>query len=108
ALALEREAVRVEQVGGPVEGDDRLAGAGAALHHEDARQLGADDLVLLRLDRADDVAELAGASGLEGGDERPVAGDGGTLAVDRGHRGLAEELVLDAEEGATPGGEVAT
>ena len=37
ALALEREPVGVEQVGGAVEGDDRLAGAGAALHDEHAR-----------------------------------------------------------------------
>ena len=75
ALALEREAVGVEQVGGPVQGDDRLAGAGAALHDEDAGQLGADDLVLLALDGGDDVGEAAGAAGLEGGDEGAVAGD---------------------------------
>ena len=38
ALALEREPVGVEEVGGPVQGHDRLAGAGAALHHEHAGQ----------------------------------------------------------------------
>ena len=37
ALVLEREAVRVEQVGGAVQGHDRLAGARAALHDEHAR-----------------------------------------------------------------------
>ena len=38
ALALEREAVRVEQVGGAVQGHHRLAGARAALHDEHAGQ----------------------------------------------------------------------
>ena len=36
ALALEREAVRVEQVGRPVQGDDGLAGAGATADDHDA------------------------------------------------------------------------
>ena len=40
ALALEREAVRVEQVGGAVQRDDGLAGARTALHDEHAGQLG--------------------------------------------------------------------
>ena len=61
ALALEREPVGVEEVGGAVQGDDGLAGARAALHDEHAGQLGADDLVLLALDGGDDVAEAAGA-----------------------------------------------
>ena len=55
--------------------DDGLARAGPALHDEHAGQLGADDLVLLALDGGDDVGEAAGAGGLEGGDERAVAGD---------------------------------
>ena len=38
ALALEREAVRVEEVGGPVQRHDGLAGAGTALHHQHAGQ----------------------------------------------------------------------
>ena len=112
ALALEREAVRVEEVGGAVERDDGLAGAGAALHDEHAGQLGADDLVLLALDRGDDVGQPPGAGLLEGGDQRAAAAD---LAAVVDHRELAaeqpgrlaEELVLDAEELAAPGGEVA-
>ncbi len=112
ALALEREPVGVEEVGGAVQGDDGLAGARPALHDEDAGQLGPDDLVLLALDGGDDVGEAAGAAGLEGGDERAVAGDaplvdGGAAAVAEGRGGVAEQLVLDAEEGAAPGGEVA-
>ena len=73
ALALEREPVRVEQVGGAVQRHDGLAGARAALHHEHAGQRGPDDLVLLALDGGDDVAEAAGAGRLERGDERAVA-----------------------------------
>ena len=40
ALALEREPVRVEEVRGAVQRDDGLAGAGAALHDQHARELG--------------------------------------------------------------------
>ena len=60
ALVLEREAVRVEEVRRAVQRDDCLARAGTALHDEDAVQRRADDLVLLGLDRGDDVAELTG------------------------------------------------
>ena len=66
ALALEREPVRVEEVGGAVQGDDGLAGAGAALDDEHAGELGPDDLVLLALDGGDDVGEAAGAGRLDG------------------------------------------
>ena len=112
ALALEREPVGVEQVGGPVEGDDRLAGAGPALHHQHAGQLGPDDLVLLALDGGDDVGEAAGAHLLEGGDERALAPDLAALVDDRQRAAeepgrLAEQLVLDGQQLAAPRGEVA-
>ena len=119
ALALEREPVGVEQVGGPVEGDDGLAGTGTTLDHEHPGQLGADDLVLLGLDGGDDVAEVTGAGFLQGGDQRAVAPDlvrlvpvvvavvdHTELAVEH-PRTLAEQLVLDAEQLPAPGGEVA-
>ena len=60
-LVFEREPIRVEQVGGAVQRDDGLAGARTALHDEHAGKGRPDDLVLLGLDRRDDVAELAGA-----------------------------------------------
>ena len=41
-----------------MQGDDGLAGAGPALDDEHAGLRAADDLVLLGLDRGDDVAEL--------------------------------------------------
>ena len=68
-LALEREPVRVEKVGRPVERHDGLAGARSALHGQHAREWCPDDQVLLGLDGADDVAEATGAGRLEGGDE---------------------------------------
>ena len=69
ALALEREAVGVEQVGGTVQRHRRLAGAGAALDDEDPGQRRADDLVLLALDGADDVAHVARPGLAERGQE---------------------------------------
>ncbi len=62
AGAFESAAVRVQQVGGAVQRHGRLAGAGAALHHEGAGEIGADDPVLLGLDCGHDVGHLAGAS----------------------------------------------
>jgi hypothetical protein len=112
ALALEREAVGVEEVGGAVEGDDRLARARAALDHEHAGQVGPDDLVLLALDGGDDVGEATGAHLLEGGDQAALPADLAAvvdhveLAAQQAGR-LAEQLVLDAEQLAAAGGEVA-
>ena len=62
--------------------NDGLAGARAALHHQHAGLRAADDLVLLGLDRGDDVAELTGATTLQGGEQRAVAAQAvvGTVA----------------------------
>jgi hypothetical protein len=103
--------VRVEQVGGAVQRHDRLARAGAALDHEHAGQLGADDLVLLALDGGDDVGQAAGAGLLQRRDEGAGAAHGRAVVVDdqlaaEHARRLAEQLVLDAEELAAPRGEV--
>src|SRR3989442_794619 len=98
----------VQQVRGAVQGDHRLAGAGTALHNEHARQLGPDDLVLLALDRGDDVAEATGAVRLERGEQRALALERErAVARETAHpvgigaetlRSLTEELVLDAEQ----------
>ena len=72
ALALQREAVRVEQVGGAVQRHRRLAGARPALHDEHPVQRGADDLVLLALDGGDDVPHAPGAAPLERRQQRRV------------------------------------
>ena len=112
ALALEREAVRVEQVGGAVQRHDGLAGARTPLHDEHAGQVGPDDLVLLALDRGDDVGEAPGADLLERGDQGALAPDLPAVVDDRQLAaeepgGLAEQLVLDGQQLAAPGGEVA-
>ena len=112
ALVLEREAVGVQQVGGAVQGDDGLAGAGPALDDEHAGLGRADDLVLLGLDRGDDVAERAGATALEGGQQRGVAAQHGlvvdeALVVADAEVAAAEQLVLEAEDVAALDGEVA-
>ncbi len=70
SLALEREAVRVEQVSSAVKCHDGLTGAGTTLNHEHTWQLGPDDLVLLGLDGGDDVAEPTGAVLLQRSDQR--------------------------------------
>ncbi len=87
---------------------DGLAGTRTALDHEHAGEVGADDLVLLGLDRADDVAEHAGAWRLDRGDQGTAARQ---LVV--GHpvesqleRGVAEVLVLEPQQGPAPADEV--
>jgi hypothetical protein len=114
ALVLEREAVRVQEVRGPVERDDGLAGAGAALHHQHAGVRRPDDLVLLGLDRGDDVAEGARAPALDRREQRAVppqsgsVGLGEPLVVADTEMALAEQLVLDAEQLRALDGEVST
>ena len=97
-----------------MQGDDRLAGSGATLHDEHTSLWRADDLVLLALDRGDDVAERAGSAALERSDQGAVAaqpggravGVGEPLVVAEAEMALAEQLVLDAEQVAALDGEV--
>ena len=114
-----------------MEGDDGLAGARPTLHDEHAGLRRADDLVLLGLDRGDDVPERAGAAPLERGEQRRVAAQLRVVAV-RAVAGAvrpiavplvtvrdeavvvtqaevpaAEQLVLDAEHRAALDDEVA-
>ena len=94
AAVLEAPALGVQEVRGTVEGDDRLAGAGAAADLGDAARGGADGLVLVALDRRDDVAHLAAAAAGQGGDERPVAEHDDVLGRLGDH-----EVVLGADDG---------
>ena len=82
ALPAESRVV-VEEEGGPVEADRRLAGAGATLHRQQLVEGSADDLVLLRLDGGDDVEHLAGAGPLELGQQgiAPAQPGGPGIAV---------------------------
>ncbi len=125
ALPLEREPVGVEQIGGTVEGNGRLAGAGAALHDQHPAERGTDDLVLLALDRGDDVGHPAGPGTVEGGEEGGWTADGQVADDELARCGLppgdahplfdeldtvfgqGEPLVLDPHDLAALEGEVA-
>src|SRR5690606_31326589 len=58
-------AVGEQQVGGAVQADRGLTGAGRALHAHGPVEVGADDVVLVGLDGRDDVAHGAGAGPLD-------------------------------------------
>ena len=88
AGAVEAVAEGVEQPGRPVQPDGRLARARRALHAHADGHVAADDLVLLRLDRRDDVAHRTGAGALDLRREERACRRGGLL-------GLAQVLVLE-------------
>ncbi len=91
----QRLAVRVEQIRRAVERDGCLARAGAALHDERAAEFGADDGILLGLDRRDDVAHAPGALGGERRHERGLALQARDVAIQQ--LGV-EDLVVDAHD----------
>ncbi|RPK85316.1 hypothetical protein EES47_22425 [Streptomyces sp. ADI98-12] len=97
--------VGVQEVGGAVQGDGGLAGAGAALDDEDALVRGADDAVLLRLDGLHDVGHPAGAGGAERGEQDGVAV--GVLVAGAPLVAQVEDLVVQRGDRAALGGEVA-
>ncbi len=103
-LSFEAQPMAEQQVGGPVEGDGRLARAGTSLHHERAGQFRPYDGVLLGLDRGDDVGHPACSGALETGDESTLSHE---------HEALAacplplEELVVETCEAASSEEEVA-
>ena len=89
-----------------MQGDDGLAGARSTLDDQHAGLGRADDLVLLGLDRGDDVAERPGATAFQGGEQRRVAAErrlivGEALVVADAEVTAAEQLVLDPEHDAT-------
>ncbi len=98
-------AVGVEQIRGAVQGDDGLAGAGAALHDEDAAVRGADDPVLVGLDGLHDVVHPAGARGIQRGQQNGVR----IAALVAGACGVGEveDLVVQGGHPAALGGEMA-
>ncbi|MGN7157481.1 hypothetical protein ACTHRK_15435 [Dietzia cercidiphylli] len=73
-------ALRVQQVRRPVQRDDRLARPRAAVHHECARGVGADDRVLVGLDGGQHVVHPAGPHPAEARDERRLVVRGGAGA----------------------------
>ena len=104
AAALERAPVGVEQVRGPVQRRDGLAGARAALHDQHALQRGADDPVLLGLDGGHHVAHPAGAAAGDARDQHGLAGQ--APAVRLGQPVQVEDLVVDPGDRAVPGVDV--
>jgi len=105
-LILKRESVGVEQIRRAVKRHDRLAGARATLDHKEATKGSSNYLVLLALDRRDDVSKAARAGGLESGNECAMSLNFacGGLFVEAAE--IAEELVVDIEKRAAAGGEV--
>jgi hypothetical protein len=97
--------VGVEQVGGAVQRDRGLPGARSALDDEDPGQRRADHPVLLGLDRADDVAHLAGAGGVQRHHQRALAGHHRPVPL-RVVRVEVEHLVLDAGDLPVLGGQL--
>ena len=91
--------MRVEQVGGAVQRDRGLAGAGTTADDEDAGEVRADRFVLLGLDGGDDVAHAAGALLVERGEQR-------ALPHHREARRLGglgvEHLVVEADRARRP------
>ncbi len=90
---LEAAPLGVEQVGRPVQGDDGLARARPAGDLGDAPGGGPDGLVLVPLDRRDDVAHLPAAAAGEGGHQGAVADDDDVVRRLRHH-----EVVLDPDD----------
>ena len=62
--------------------DDGLAGAGPAVDDERAARAGADDRVLVGLDRAEHVAHPRRPAAAEAGDERRLVVEGGRVPVE--------------------------
>ena len=77
-----------QQVGGPVQGDRRLPGAGTSLHDEHLVHRGPDHEVLLGLDRGHDLAHGTGPLGADLGQHRV-----GDAAGDVRRVGVVEVLV---------------
>ena len=65
ALSFEWESMRVEQVRSAMQRDHGLARSRPTLHNKDSRKRGANDFVLLALNRCDDVTEATRASRFE-------------------------------------------
>jgi hypothetical protein len=90
AVALEPAAVDVEEIRGAVQADGGLAGARSALHAQRVVELGADQLVLLGLDRGHDVAHRPHPGTFDLRGQQPAGGAELLAAV--------QSLVLEARQ----------
>ena len=82
ATAVTEPRVGVQQVCGPVQGHDGLAGSGPTIDDEPAAGPGADDGVLVGLDRAEHVPHLRRPAAPEAGDERRLVVEGGRVPLE--------------------------
>ena len=98
AVARHPLALRVEQVRDAVQRHDGLAGARAALDDEHTGVVEPDDLVLLGLDRRDDVAHALAARRVHGREQDRVGVPVG--AVGAAGAGMAEHLVGEVDDAA--------
>lgn len=100
----EQLAVLVEEVGGAVQRDGGLAGAGTALDDQHTAVRGADDAVLVGLDGLHDVAHAAGARGVQRGQQHGVARR--VLVTGAGLVAEVEDLVVQRGDPAAVAGDV--
>jgi hypothetical protein len=98
-VAFDPLALRIEQVGDAVQRHHRFAGAGSALDYQHPGMVEPDDLVLLGLDRRDDVAHALPTRRIDRGQQCviPASLTGGT----------AEDLVGEVDDPSSAGMELA-
>ena len=89
----------VKQIGGPVQCHHGLACARPTLNGVHAGHGGTDDVVLLGLDGADDVAESPCAGCLKGGNKGTLPFQPGAVPVSEPFE-VSEQLILEAQHGA--------
>ena len=90
-----------------MQGHDRLARTGATLNYQQSLQWRTDDLVLFALDGGDDVAESTCSGCFERGDKRSVALNVSARCLFVEPAEVAEELVVDIEQGTAAGRKMA-
>ncbi|TYQ09462.1 UNVERIFIED_ORG: hypothetical protein L601_003900000260 [Gordonia westfalica J30] len=98
----------VEQVGGAVQRDGRLAGARPALDDRHTPVRRPDDEVLLPLDGLDDVGHLAGPRSIQRGDEGGFVDDVAVAEVVEEGISCGQRFVADPADLAAAGPDVAT
>ena len=90
-----------------MKGDRGFAGARSALHNEGAAEGSPDDLVLLPLDGRNDVPHSPGTRSFEGGEQSGRSGQSGTEHPVADFDVVAEQLVLEIQDPAPFGEEMA-
>jgi hypothetical protein len=105
--SFECAAVRIQQIGGAMQGNGRFPGSGSSLYDDGPAHGGADDAVLFGLNGGDDVGHLAGAFGTQRREQGTFTGQCSGLRS-LGDLGCLEieHFVLKADDGAKVQGDV--